>query len=159
MENSQDNEMRTHRKQFAIFAAVFQAILLLLFVVCTKYGDSSLASTNKVVNGTVLSVQSEVDHLYPFYQDVHVMIFIGFGFLMTFLKKYTFSSVGLNFLIATFAIQWSMIVNGVVHSIYEGHGDQPIALSITTLITSDFAAGAVLISFGAVLGLWCPGSV
>ena len=43
-------------------------------------------------------------------------------------------------------------MNGFVHSVYEGHGDQPIALSITTLITSDFAAGAVLISFGAVLG-------
>ena len=156
MENSQDNEMRTHRKQFAIFAAVFQAIMLLLFYMGTKYGDSSLASTNKVVNGTVLSVQSEVDHLYPFYQDVHVMIFIGFGFLMTFLKKYTFSSVGLNFLIAAFAIQWSMIVNGFVHSAYEGHGDQPISLSITTLITSDFAAGAVLISFGAVLGKTSP---
>jgi ammonium transporter Rh len=130
--------------------------MLLLFYMGTKYGDSSLASTNKVVNGTVLSVQSEVDHLYPFYQDVHVMIFIGFGFLMTFLKKYTFSSVGLNFLIAAFAIQWSMIVNGFVHSAYEGHGDQPISLSITTLITSDFAAGAVLISFGAVLGKTSP---
>ena len=148
--------MLAHRKQFVYFAAVFQVLLLVLFSTGTKYGDSSLASTNKVVNGTVVSVQSEVDHLYPFYQDVHVMIFIGFGFLMTFLKKYTFSSVGFNFLIAAFAIQWSMIVNGVVHSIYEGHGDQPISLSITTLITSDFAAGAVLISFGAVLGKTSP---
>ena len=119
MKNSQETEMLEHRKQFVAFAAVFQILLLVLFSTFTKYGDSSLASTNKVVNGTVVSVQSEVDHLYPFYQDVHVMIFIGFGFLMTFLKKYTFSSVGFNFLIATFAIQWSMIVNGVVHSLYD----------------------------------------
>lgn len=99
MEKSQETEMLAHRKQFVYFAAVFQVLLLVLFSTGTKYGDSSLASTNKVENGTVVSVQSEVDHLYPFYQDVHVMIFIGFGFLMTFLKKYTFSSVGFNFLI------------------------------------------------------------
>lgn len=62
---------------------------------------------------------------YPLYQDVHVMIFIGFGFLMTYLGKYGFSAVcafvcsqqccsyfaffwpqvGYNFLIAAFGIQ------------------------------------------------------
>ena len=156
MEHVEEQEMIAHRKQFVIWAGVFQIILLVLFSMCTQYGDSAVASTSKVVNGTVASVQSEVDHLYPFYQDVHVMIFIGFGFLMTFLKKYTFSSVGYNFLIAAFAIQWSMIVNGLVHAGYEGHLDAPISLSITTLITSDFAAGAVLISFGAVLGKTSP---
>ncbi len=156
MEHVEEQEMIAHRKQFVIWAGVFQIILLVLFSMCTQYGDSAIASTSKIVNGTVASVQSEVDHLYPFYQDVHVMIFIGFGFLMTFLKKYTFSSVGYNFLIAAFAIQWSMIVNGLVHAGYEGHLDAPISLSITTLITSDFAAGAVLISFGAVLGKTSP---
>ena len=33
------------------------------------------------------------------------MIFIGFGFLMTFLSKYGFSSVGFNFLISAVTIQ------------------------------------------------------
>lgn len=28
------------------------------------------------------------------FQDIHVMIFIGFGFLMTFLKRYGYSAVG-----------------------------------------------------------------
>ena len=86
-----------------------------------------------------------------------MMIFVGFGFLMTFLKKYyTFSSVGMNFLIAAFAIQWSMIVNGVGHNVYEGHPKESISLGIINLITSDFATGAVLISFGAVQGTTSP---
>lgn len=145
-------DMDAHRKQFVPFAFGFQVILIILFATLCEYSDSALSSANDVAE----SVQTEVDHYYPFYQDVHVMIFVGFGFLMTFLKRYTFSSVGMNFLIAAFAIQWAMITNGVGHNVYEGHPKDPISLGITNLITSDFAAGAVLITFGAVLGKASP---
>ena len=144
--------MNEHRKQFVPWAFTFQIILIILFGTLCTYSNSALSYGSDVRE----EVQTEVDHYYPFYQDVHVMIFIGFGFLMTFLKKYTFSSVGMNFLIAAFAIQWSMIVNGVGHNVYEGHPKHSISLGITNLITSDFAAGAVLITFGAVLGKTSP---
>ena len=43
------------------------------------------------------------------------MIFMGFGFLMTFLKKYGYSAVSVNFLIASLVIQWHIIVKGLLH--------------------------------------------
>ena len=52
--------------------------------------------------------------------DVHVMIFVGFGFLMTFLKRYGFSSVALNLLVSAFSIQWAILVRGVIHEILHG---------------------------------------
>lgn len=54
------------------------------------------------------------------FQDVHVMIFIGFGFLMTFLQRYGFSSVGFNFLIAAFALQWATLMQGFFHGLHGG---------------------------------------
>lgn len=54
------------------------------------------------------------------FQDVHVMIFIGFGFLMTFLQRYGFSSVGFNFLIAAFSLQWATIMQGLLHGLHHG---------------------------------------
>jgi hypothetical protein len=39
--------------------------------------------------------------------DVHVMILVGFGFLMTFLARYSFSAIGYNMLLACIAMQWS----------------------------------------------------
>ena len=39
------------------------------------------------------------------------MIFIGFGFLMTFLKKYGYSAAGYNLLISAVVIQWAMVVS------------------------------------------------
>jgi len=49
------------------------------------------------------------------FQDVHVMIFIGFGFLMTFLKKYGLSAVSLNMLCAALSLQWATLVLGFFH--------------------------------------------
>ncbi len=40
------------------------------------------------------------------------MIFVGFGYLMTFLKRYGYSSVGINFILAAFVIQWATLVRG-----------------------------------------------
>lgn len=51
------------------------------------------------------------------FQDVHVMIFVGFGFLMTFLKRYSFGAVGFNFLIAAFGLQWALLMQGWFHSL------------------------------------------
>lgn len=43
------------------------------------------------------------------FEDTHVMIFIGFGFLMTFLKKYSYSALGFNWLLAAIVIQWALL--------------------------------------------------
>ena len=43
------------------------------------------------------------------------MIFLGFGFLMTFLKKYGYSAVSVNFLLAALVIQWYLIFQGLLH--------------------------------------------
>lgn len=47
------------------------------------------------------------------FQDVHVMIFIGFGYLMTFLRKYGFSATGFNLLVAALVIQWAFLARGI----------------------------------------------
>ncbi|XP_075856354.1 ammonium transporter Rh type B isoform X4 [Microcebus murinus] len=86
------------------------------------------------------------------FQDVHVMIFVGFGFLMAFLQRYGFSSVGFTFFLAAFALQWSTLVQGFLHAFHGGH----IHVGVESMINADFCAGAVLISFGAILGKTGP---
>ncbi|KAG7270458.1 hypothetical protein CRUP_022771 [Coryphaenoides rupestris] len=87
----------------------------------------------------------------PLFQDVHVMIFIGFGFLMTFLKRYGFSSVGVNLLLAAFGLQWGLLTQGLWHLT-----DGKIKINIFKIINADFSTATVLISFGAVLGKTSP---
>lgn len=100
------------------------------------------------------------------FQDVHVMIFIGFGFLMTFLRRHGFTAVGVNFLLAATAVQWAILCLGFFHRTWSSSGYElasqwtRISLSVSTLINADFCAGAVLISFGAVIGkVWVADGV
>lgn len=51
---------------------------------------------------------------FTVFQNVHVMIFIGFGFLMTFLKKYGYSAVSVTFFIAALVLQWHMIFKNLI---------------------------------------------
>ena len=95
--------------------------------------------------------KDEVQTYYPLFQDVHVMIFVGFGFLMVFLKNHSWTSVGYNFLISAYVLQITILVVGFWHQLFEGHWEK-ISLDITSLIAGDFGAGAVMITFGAVLG-------
>ncbi|NWH95192.1 RHAG protein, partial [Aegithalos caudatus] len=122
------------RFKFSILALLLEVIVIVLYGIFVDY-DTNSSSTG----------------LYPHFQDVHVMIFIGFGFLMTFLKKYGFSSVGFNMLIAAFGLQWGILMQGFWH-LKEGK----ISVNIESMINADFSTATALISFGALLGKTSP---
>ncbi|KAM9616711.1 ammonium transporter Rh type A isoform 1-T1 [Morphnus guianensis] len=122
------------RFKFSILALLLEVCIIVLFGIFVEYGDHSASET-----------------LYPVFQDVHVMIFVGFGFLMTFLKKYGFSSVGINMFIAALGLQWGTLIQGFLHT-----KGEKIPVDIKSMINADFSTAAALISFGAVLGKTSP---
>eukprot|EP00731_Ephydatia_muelleri_P018239 Em0011g279a len=161
---------------FPGFLLAFQVAFLILFGLLVRYdetgagaeGDSELASVglaNNLSGGSpsdvVLKLAStkRITKSYPMFQDVHVMIFIGFGFLMTFLKRYGFGSIGFNFLIAAFVLQWYTITGGLFTFIEQAHhlkSSFVININVDKLILADFGAASVLITFGAILGKASP---
>lgn len=134
------------RIKFPILALVLEIVTIILFAVFVVYDDGKGHGHHG--NSTH---EAEPMELYPMFQDVHVMIFIGFGFLMTFLKRYGFSSVGVNLLLAAFGLQWGLLMQGLWHL---DHGK--IKINIFKIINADFSTATVLISFGAVLGKTSP---
>ncbi|KAI0242302.1 Ammonium transporter Rh type B-A [Lamellibrachia satsuma] len=139
------------RNKLAVALVVLQVVFVVLFALVVRYDDDANATqethSRDPGNGGADPTGNSLNRYYAMFQDVHVMIFVGFGFLMTFLKRYGFSSVSYNLLISSVVIQWAILIGGFVHS-----PGGSIKVGITTLLTADFAAAAVLISFGAVLG-------
>lgn len=127
-----------------IFLGIFQIVFIILFAIFVRYGEDAQAPAPD----TARKSDQSLGTYYPMFQDIHVMMFIGFGFLMTFLKRYGFSSVGLNMLVAAFVLEWATLVHGFLHL----EDDGKIHIDIKKIITADFAAATVLISMGALLG-------
>uniref|UniRef100_G3Q0V7 Rh family B glycoprotein n=1 Tax=Gasterosteus aculeatus aculeatus TaxID=481459 RepID=G3Q0V7_GASAC len=138
------------RLKLPIACFILQIILIILFGVLVEYDHDTDARLWHSKNHS--DYENDFYYRYPSFQDVHVMIFIGFGFLMTFLQRYGFSSVGFNFLIAAFSLQWATLMQGFFHGMHEGK----IHIGVLSMINADFCTGSVLISFGAVLGKTSP---
>lgn len=149
------------RTKLGVLVLICEVVFLILFGVFVRYDSigmptppatsssgSNVSSSEPASNE--LPVTKHVTQFYSMFQDIHVMMFIGFGFLMTFLKRYGFSSVGLNFLVAAFVLQWATLTGGWI--LHFDSSKNEIHVDVSTLINADFASATVLISFGAVLG-------
>ena len=66
--------------------------------------------------------EENVNGYFPWMQDVSVMILIGFGYLMTFIKNYGWSSLGYTFLITAVGAQYYILWAGFWKMVFENHG-------------------------------------
>lgn len=89
---------------------------------------------------------------YSLWQDVNVMIFIGFGFLMTFLRRFSFGAVAFTILIGGMAFQIYPIWEMFWECIWDPNLPFQMHMNPKRLILSSFCAGSVLIAYGGVIG-------
>nr|AXF41562.1 RHP1 protein [Chlorella sp. ArM0029B] len=122
------------------FAASLAGLTTLLLVLLALFGQYAADLTD-----------ANVDRYYAWLSDVYVMVFLGFGFLMTFLRRYSYSAVSLNFVCSCLVILEALLAIGWVQ---QGWGT--VSVDLPLLIDAAFCAGAAMISFGAVLGKASP---
>lgn len=72
------------------------------------------------MSGHVAAVEADRVSCFAEFQDVNVMVILGFGFLCSFLVRYGFSATGFNLLVAIMATQWALILNGMESWYYRG---------------------------------------
>lgn len=130
-----------------IFA--LEVMIVVLYAVFVTYEDDANALLQ---NNQTRPMENSLYQNYPFFADIQVMIFLGFGCLLAFFRRYGFGGMVFNFLIATFTIQWAILVQGF----FQFYHDGKIHLGVLNLINAEFACAVVLISFGAVLGKTSP---
>ncbi|CAF99542.1 unnamed protein product, partial [Tetraodon nigroviridis] len=168
---------------------VWQIAMIILFGVFIRYDKESDAHwvEYKKSHNITSDIENDFYYRYPSkwgpqgFQDVHVMIFVGFGFLMTFLQRYSFGGVGFNFLIAAFGVQWALLMQGWFHSLDHSTGkiyigiekkmmgksqivhiptavtvNNPTSQQWSSLINADFCVAGSLIAYGALLGKVSP---
>ncbi|NXT21050.1 RHD protein, partial [Syrrhaptes paradoxus] len=89
---------------------------------------------------------------YAAFQDVNHMVIFGFGFFLTFLRRYGFSSTGFNLLIIVLGVQCSVLTEGLLGFLLQ----RPREDGLKRLTKATLSMTAVVISTGAVLGKTNP---
>lgn len=83
--------------------------------------------------------------------------FVGFGYLMTFLKWYGLGAVGFTMVLTAVALQWVLFTESFFDQIYNNTEDwHYVHMDIYALLNCLYAVSAVLISFGALIGKASP---
>jgi ammonium transporter Rh len=93
---------------------------------------------------------------YNMFIGVEIMMFVGFGYLMTFLKWYGLGAVGLTMVITAMGIQYVLFTESFWYQVVGNKDWMQVDVNIYTLLQSLYAVSAVLISFGAVIGKITP---
>ncbi|KAL6075525.1 Ammonium transporter Rh type A [Balamuthia mandrillaris] len=130
---------------FFAFLAL-QGFTIFAFWLATDFADTTVGNTGG---------PNSTDDYFSYYNHIALMVFVGFAFLYTFLRKYAYSAMGYTFLAVIVAFEWTILVN-----VFFDGADRDdyfrTDLTIWQLIEGLYGSLAVLISFGAFLGRVSP---
>jgi len=132
-------EAATQDKLIGPLALVVQLLLLGYFYKCEFVVDGEM-------NGVGLG------SIYNFYVGVALMMFVGFGYLMTFLKSYGLGAVGYTMMITCVGVEVAIICEVAFTAGFAF----PLQVGMMSFMNGNFAVAAVLISFGGLIGKLSP---
>ena len=129
---------------FVVLLVLFEVAMLIIMGVWFDYvSDAAAIVENK--------------ELYPYIRDVFIMVVVGFGFLMTFLRRCGFSSLGFTLLITAMVTQWSLIVGAFFKTVnVTTTFDPAYSVGMEDVLDGLFCSATVLISYGAIIGKTTP---
>ncbi|KAG2430162.1 hypothetical protein HXX76_010261 [Chlamydomonas incerta] len=138
---TRDRQLRTG---FVPSVAVVVAIFVGLFFGLTQYTELGE------------NAQEEVDRFYKYLVDVNIMVWIGFGFLMTFMRRYGYSAVALNYFASALMFLEAILMIGATQQVFWNQHRTKIQIDIALLIDCAFCAASGMIAFGAIIGKATP---
>ena len=91
--------------------------------------------------------------LYNFFKDMHIMLFIGFGFLYTMLKDYQWSSVAIVLFFGTISIEFSFFCYYLWNNTFTNSTKwKKQVINFSNLGVIEYFSATFFISLGALIG-------
>jgi len=133
MFTGKQNRMQTWA---AIFLIISIAIGVAMIPQLNKYGTE------------VAMVAAENEFMYEKAIHILVMLLMGFGFLMVFVKKYGYTSITATYLVVALSLPLYMLIRPYLW----GTSADLALTNISMLLFAEFAAASLLIAIGGPLG-------
>ena len=94
---------------------------------------------------------NQADYIYSHYINIALMVFIGFNFFMSLLKRFTWGTITLNMLIGSFAVQWGILAHVFFLWAFKTNFLK-VQFTLDVLIHGTYVAAACLISHASLVG-------
>jgi hypothetical protein len=149
---------------FFIVFAIIQIIILLLIGFYYNWDDgytnprSIYNNTNNTFNESIddthingSNVYLAIEYKYKHFQEVNIMILLGFGFLNSFLKHYSWTGLALTIIACVLSTEFGLFMLICWRAIFTVEWNFG-RFNFQHLLDANLCAGSVIISLGAVLG-------
>lgn len=142
--------------QSAWLLFVFQVVLIFLFATMAT-GAQGRQNTDNMSVSQLKGDPGSNTQAYNMFIGVEIMMFVGFGYLMTFLKWYGLGAVGFTLLVTAVGLQWSLFTESFFsQAMNEAYSWHEVNINMYSLLNALYSVSAVLISFGALIGKISP---
>ena len=116
----------------------------------------SVSGGNELVQGPIFgSTDSTAVDAYNYYIGVMIMMIVGFGYLMTFMKNYGLGAVGFCLLVSAIGLQWGLFIEAFFYQMVN-HTWGPVAINTYAILAVTSNIAAPLISLGGIIGKVTP---
>ena len=127
-----------NRKVFAVCLILTEIVVVVFYGIFVRVKPHEILDNNQTY--------------YPMYQDVNVMMLVGFGFLMTFIKRHSWSALSYTFFINAVVVQLYILLSAFWERVFHGDWGSKIEVLEQSFTGASYSVAAILIAFGAVLG-------
>jgi ammonium transporter Rh len=87
---------------------------------------------------------------YPWFQDIHIMVFLAMAFFFAFLRRYRISAITEVFWVAAITVQYYFLWRALFFGAWEIYGH--FFTSVFDFIQAEYCAIAMVIALGAFIG-------
>ena len=133
---------------FFLIFGIIQIVFIILLATYFKWDDF-----NKTPSFSSLEYDKGkiVEKNFKMFQEINIMIFLGFGFLRSFLKHHSWSSIGLNFMAGVLSFEiglFSLVCWGAAFKKEWNDGK----FNFNYFLNANYICATIVISLGAILG-------
>ena len=130
---------------------IFGIIQIIFIILLANYYDWD--NLNKPNNSYINNKKAEGDirKNYKLFQDINIMIFLGFGLLRSFLKHHSWTSIAITFLAGVLSFEFGLFTLICWGSIFNNNWENGI-FNFQFLLDASYCSATIVISLGAVLG-------
>lgn len=136
---------------FEVVFTIIELVIIFLYGFCFQYPGNIGVITVAGSATSAVQITPNFAYIYPYYIDIHVMVFIGFGLLVAYLKNHGWTAIGINFVVAALTLQVYILFRQFWLASFNANW-ATVNLSFDMLLTAEYCIASVLITWTAVVG-------